>query len=224
MSVTITAILAASLSTAMAQSSQAAPSRLDALLACQNIEIDSERVTCFDAQISAFSDAVDSGAVVVVEQEAVRAVERESFGLALPSVGALVRALQPGRSGQTQSEPEQSDLAEALDATSSTSESAETSSAASNEAGEATVTYRNDGRIGMIEGLAVRAVRRDAHEKLIVTLENGQVWRQTSSSRVQTPRRREMDELTASIRSAAMGSFVMRLSHNSVGFRVRRTE
>ncbi|MCI4645857.1 MAG: hypothetical protein MRY64_13840, partial [Hyphomonadaceae bacterium] len=73
-----------------------------------------------------------------------------------------------------------------------------------------------DGQIDEIT-YAITDVDRDAYGKVIVTLENGQVWRQTDSGR--TPRNPE----AALIKRAALGSYMMKLD-GSRAIRVRRVE
>lgn len=68
--------------------------------------------------------------------------------------------------------------------------------------------------------VAVARVRPDVYGKAIVTLENGQVWRQTDSTLVPEVRH-GADE--AEIRKAAFGSFKMKLD-NGRSFRARREE
>ena len=68
--------------------------------------------------------------------------------------------------------------------------------------------------------VAVDRVRADAYGKAIVTLENGQVWRQIDDTRVLAIRRgAEMAE----IRRASLGSFKMKLD-NGRSFRAKREQ
>ena len=66
---------------------------------------------------------------------------------------------------------------------------------------------------------AVASIRKDPYGKLIVTLENGQVWLQTDSNRVSYSRRNGVEE--AVIKTASMGSFRMKLDGGRA-FRVER--
>lgn len=64
--------------------------------------------------------------------------------------------------------------------------------------------------------VAVSRISRDGFGDVVVTLENGQVWRQTDRGQV-----RYRDPEMAEVRRAAMGSFMMRLDNGRL-FRVER--
>lgn len=66
---------------------------------------------------------------------------------------------------------------------------------------------------------AVSNVRRDPYKKVVVTLENGQIWRQTDSNTVTFSKRRGVKEAT--IKRAAMGSFKIKLD-GGPAFRAKR--
>lgn len=66
---------------------------------------------------------------------------------------------------------------------------------------------------------AVASIRRDPYKKIILTLENGQIWRQTDSNTVSFSRRRGVKEAT--IKRAAMGSFKIKLD-GGPAFRAKR--
>jgi hypothetical protein len=75
----------------------------------------------------------------------------------------------------------------------------------------------------LVQSLAGLPVARTYHApdgKMVAVLENGQVWRQTDTRRVPLPRRGEA--VTAQIERAAMGSFMLRLSHHHYAMRARR--
>lgn len=65
----------------------------------------------------------------------------------------------------------------------------------------------------------VAAVRSSANGALLVTLDNGQVWRQIDSKPVRVSRKRLPEKAT--IKTAALGSFMMKLDKGPL-FRVRR--
>ena len=67
------------------------------------------------------------------------------------------------------------------------------------------------------EGIAELA--KHVHS-LIVVLNDGQVWRQTDSRRVRTPR--NTDGLTVNIERGAMGSYFMSLGDSPVSVRASR--
>lgn len=68
---------------------------------------------------------------------------------------------------------------------------------------------------------AVNSIRSSKINGLTITLENGQVWRQTDGKRVTYSKRKGVDE--AVIRQAAFGSFMMKLD-GGVAFRVKRVQ
>ena len=66
----------------------------------------------------------------------------------------------------------------------------------------------------------LKAARQGADGKWILQLENGAVWRQTDAD---GPARRPRPGMTVSVRSAAMGSFLVSVD-GQAGFRGRRDE
>lgn len=68
---------------------------------------------------------------------------------------------------------------------------------------------------------AVSSVRKSPLGKLIITLENGQVWEQTGSKQVNFSQKRGAE--SAEIKRAALGSFKMKLDGGR-SFRAKRTK
>ena len=193
--------LAASTATAAAQPAPGEAGPVDALLNCRGVEAEAARLACLDAALADFNAALSSGRIAVVERETVRAVERDSFGLALPRVAQLGSLFTRGDGGGGES------------------------SASSEETLEdgAVVRYGRDGGVEEIRGLRVAKVEETALDRLVVTLENGQVWVQTDSTRLPTVRERHFDEgLTAEIRTRLFGAHSMELSHARRSFAVER--
>lgn len=73
-------------------------------------------------------------------------------------------------------------------------------------------------KINEIE-LAVKSIRKDPYGKVIVTMENGQVWRQTTTD--VTFRKKKAD--IAEIRKGSLGSYFMKLD-GSKAMRAKRTK
>jgi len=196
------AVFMAPAALAQAQDAPSESAALNALLACQSIADDTQRLICQDEQLAAFAQATQSGQVVVVERRAVQAVARESFGLDLPSVGRLTTMLRGGSNRQVERA-----------AADQTTQFEDGSSA----------TYNSDGQIEQISGLKVAQVT-ERQGKLWVTLENGQVWRQTDSTVLgHISARRIRNGVTADVELGALGSHFMRLSsHSSRRFRAER--
>ena len=68
---------------------------------------------------------------------------------------------------------------------------------------------------------SVTAIRRNLEGNLVVTLDNGQIWRQTDTARVTYSERRGVE--TAEVKRAALGSFRMKLDGGRP-FRVKRVQ
>ncbi|MGX6647361.1 hypothetical protein ACWCOP_05400 [Maricaulaceae bacterium MS644] len=175
---------------------------VESLFSCRSIEDPQARLACQDDRLAELSQALDSGRVVLVERDAIRNVERESFGLSLPSIAGLGAFFGRGDNEARVSAPVQ----------------AETETRA--EDGSVTV-FDDSGSVDEIRGLAVERVTTDRVGKLTVYLENGQVWRQTDTASVSV-RRSHLDGLTATISRGALSSYFMTLSHNSRRFRAER--
>ena len=88
----------------------------------------------------------------------------------------------------------------------------------------ATSVRDKDGRVEGLENLAVARVSKTPLGKLVVKLQNGQIWTQTDSIEIFLPRDTSQEELTASIRDAALGSYKMQLNGAGPWFRVSREE
>lgn len=175
---------------------------VESLLSCRSIEDPQARLTCQDDRLAALSQALDSGRVVLVEREAIRNVERESFGLSLPSIAGLGAFFGRG------------------DTDEQVAASAQAETETSAEDGSVTV-FDDAGSVDEIRGLAVERVTTDRVGKMTIYLENGQVWRQTDTASVSV-RRSHLDGLTATISRGALSSYFMTFSHNSRRFRVER--
>lgn len=182
-----------------AQSEPPAPA-YQALMACRSVEAEADRLACLDRELAAFADAVEARRVVVLEREAVRALERESFGIEMAGLQRLTGLLR--RSGAESAGPETETLADGSQ-----------------------IVYRADGGVEEMRALPVTAVRYDHAGKAVITLANGQVWTQTDSTTFgRVSRSRIEDGLTADIYPGALGSNFIALSHHPRRFRARRME
>lgn len=90
-------MLAAGATAAQAQSAAepSTPEVIRNLSTCLDIADDAQRLACYDAQARALVDASESGDLVAVDREEVRALQRESFGFSLSGVGKMVARLSP---------------------------------------------------------------------------------------------------------------------------------
>ena len=184
--------------------SAAGASQVEAMLACRDIEDDARRADCLDDTVSAFADALERGDITVVERRAVREIERDGFGLGLLSLSGLQGAFNPGRADRSDSpSPGSEPIRETLP-------------------DGAVAEYNTAGELDQISNAPVAAVR-DTRDGIIVTLESGQVWRQTDAARILPVRPRHLEAgLTAEIRRGTLGSFFMTLSHDGRRMRAER--
>lgn len=87
----VAALLAGALAGAAAAKPPPAPPPrlLQALQSCRAQSADAARLACYDRAADELQAAQAKGDVVVVDREQVRAVRRQAFGLALPSLSLL---------------------------------------------------------------------------------------------------------------------------------------
>lgn len=87
---------------------------------------------------------------------------------------------------------------------------------------------------GKYQSVATAAVEEDIEEqsftvvstresagRVVITLENGQIWRLTEAGELNAPKR---PPYKVNIRTAAMGSFILTVEGRNKGYRVRRVE
>lgn len=177
-----------------AQELQGSP-LMDELLACRALASDSERLACMDQAASALDSAISAGELTVVERQRAQAAERDSFGSAVVGTGRFFTSLFSRDSSASGAQVQTFDDG-------------------------AQLVRGEDGDIEALRGVPVRSVRADPLGKLVVTLENGQVWRQIDQRRIDVPR--NMGGVTADITRGAIGSFFMQLSTSHSQFRARR--
>ncbi|WP_420431491.1 hypothetical protein [Hyphobacterium sp.] len=200
---------------------QGSDSPLSPLFDCRAIENDTERLACLDAQVETLYRSANTGELVAVERSEIEAAEEATYGLAIPQfrLPRLPSVRLPSMAGNASS-----DLADAASAAGT----ATTGSTATNTAAAASGTRRVErneaGEITLIEGLAVQDIDRDAYDRMIITLQNGQVWRQIDDTRVLYSRRQPFTEMTVAVRSAALGSHMMQLNDRGRWFRARRAQ
>lgn len=178
---------------ASAQEWQGSP-LMDDLLGCRALTQDSERLSCMDRAASALDTAISAGELTVVERQRAVVAERNTFGRAVSGTGRIFGSLFAG-SGSEYS------VQQAYD--------------------DGSVAERTeDGDIQALRGVPVQAIRADQFGKLVITLSDGQVWRQTDSRRIRVPQ--SVEGVTADIERGAMTSFFMRLSYHQARFRAAR--
>lgn len=143
-----------------------------AIYACAETDDDLARLACYDTAVGRLKEAEEAGEITTITREEVENVQRDTFGLSLPSLPALAL---PRLGGDKD----------------------------------------DDGQLDSIT-LAVTNIERNALDKAVITLENGQVWVQTDGGMFSL---RGIEE--AEVQRAALGSFKMKLDGGRA-FRVRR--
>jgi len=200
---------------------------VDQILACRQITDAQARLDCFDAASGSLQTARDTGEIAVVMREDVQAVERDTFGLDLPSMPRLSLSMFSGRN---RSAPNPLDPA----TSSETVRTGETAVASTDQAPQAPATPRET---APDESNGVQVVERDddggvervvmvidrieayTYNKHLFYMENGQVWRQLDTLRVRLSRNQTNE---AEIRRAAMGSYLLRINGRGQAIRVIR--
>ncbi len=182
---------------AAAQDAATDSDAIDGLLGCRSLEDPAGRLACFDRETAALAEAVDAEEVTVVETARIRAVQRDTFGISMPSLSGLAGIFSG--SGE-----DAAPVVESLP-----------------EGGEAVF---QGGDLETVRGAPVDSVEWLRGNRVRVALENGQVWLQTDDTRVSPIRRSLRGTLTAEIDRGAFGSFFMELSHDGRRFRARRLQ
>lgn len=65
---------------------------VQAISDCRKITDDASRLACYDQTAGALDQAETKGQVVVIDQDQVKTVRRQAFGLAMPSLSLVFRA------------------------------------------------------------------------------------------------------------------------------------
>lgn len=187
---------------------QDAGSPLSPLFDCRQINSDAQRLACLDAAVEHLYQSENSGEVVAVNRGDIEAAEEATYGLDISSL-RLPSLLDFNLSGGASE-----DLVNA----------AGPGADAENVSASYRVERNDEGEITRIEGLAIQNLQRDAYNRVIVTLQNGQVWRQIDDTRIIYSRRQSPLEMSAAVRSGALGSHLMDLNDRGRWFRVRREQ
>jgi len=77
---------------------QPLPPEFSRLMACRSIADSTQRLACYDREISVVGSANARGDIVVVNREEIRKTRRSLFGLALPDLGVFGGGDLPGDS------------------------------------------------------------------------------------------------------------------------------
>jgi hypothetical protein len=65
------------------------------MLACAGVKDDAARLACYDKAAARMGEAQTKGDIVVIDRAQAEAAHREAFGLPLPSLDVLTKALKP---------------------------------------------------------------------------------------------------------------------------------
>jgi hypothetical protein len=180
-------------------------SPLEPLFECRALVDDSARLACLDAAVDALRGDTESGEVVAVDRNQIEAAEEATYGLSIPgfSLPSLPSLSLPRLANNSE------DLAEADESSSSADR----------------VLVRDDsGRIERIENLGVASIGETPYGRLVITLQNGQVWTQIDDTHIVLPRRLAENEMTAAIRNASLGSYMFQLNNRGRWFRAERSD
>ncbi len=212
-SLAVLASLAALAATGSA-SAQENPS-LDPVFQCQELQNDAERLACFDAAVSSLR--AESNEIVVIRRSEVEAVERDSFGLELPSLPRLSLSLFSTRDNQLETGSGQSGSAQE---SGSTDQGARTAQAApSEQSGVEVLRREDDGQINEIS-LPIDRVERRGFDTIHIHTTNGQFWEITD--RVGNRPIRVRDDSVMVVRRASLGSYLMQIDGRDRSYRVQR--
>lgn len=201
-------ILALAIPITVPADAQTAGSPLSPLFDCRQITDDAQRLACLDSAVDLLHEAENSGDVIAIYRGDIEAAEEATYGLDVSGL-RLPGLPDLGLSGGTST-----DLASA----------AEAGTGADDASSSYQVERNDDGEITRIEGLPIRTLQHDNVNRLVVTLQNGQVWRQADGNRINYPRRQPPTEMFVTVRSGTLGSHHMQLNGRGRWFRVRREQ
>jgi len=175
------------------------PTSTDDVYACAPIENDTDRLACFDAAVGRLQAAEESGELQTLSRKEIETVQKDAFGFSLPSLPKLSFG-KPKPKKETTEPTETAVVKE--------TPPKETKTAKTDE----------DGRLSSITA-AVTDVKKSKISGLTVTLDNGQVWRQSEAKKIYYSRKKGVKEAT--IKRGRFGGFRMKLD-DGVAFQVKR--
>ena len=160
---------------------------LTRVYACTDVVDATARLACFDAAVAGLKQQQAGGDLAVVSRQQVQKVEKEAFGLSVPSASELVASAGPASAAPAGvTAPARSEKARPLDRVS----------------------------------LGVKSVSKGADGKAVITMDNGQVWKQTDTTKLKIQGK---GPWTAEVRKAALGSYMLSVDDRP-SIRVKRVE
>jgi hypothetical protein len=188
---------------------------MEPMLECRSVADDAARLACYDAAMAAFADAGPEQ-LVVVDMDRIEAVERDGFGLAMPSLPDLSAIFSAGNQLGLEGAPAGDGAARAQSA-----EPGEATPAAEARPQVRVVERSEDGQIDKIE-LFIADIERRGYDGARLEMTNGQIW-VVPNDADRLLRRGDPGDV-AEIRRGAMGSFLMRLNGQGQAYRTRREQ
>jgi hypothetical protein len=91
----VAALSAASGAHAKDKEDHARAAAFQSVLDCRSIKDNAARLACYDAAAASMDQAESRGDIVVIDRAQAEAAHRESFGLSLPSLSFVTKALKP---------------------------------------------------------------------------------------------------------------------------------
>lgn len=88
-------LAAASAAQAKDPTEQGRAAAFQAVLDCRKLTDDSARLACYDAAAAKMGEAATRGDIVVIDRAQASAAHREAFGLHVPSLSFVTKALKP---------------------------------------------------------------------------------------------------------------------------------
>lgn len=173
------------------------PSGISDIYVCKSISNAMQRLNCYDTVTDRLEVAEESGELITIKRSTINQVNKDSFGLnSNPSstLDALVR---------------DSSSKEAIESTSPKLE----------------IDIKSkDLKVDNVDEvkLVIKKTTTFGRQKTRFFFTNGQVWDQVDDYRLRTPRAKGGNSNTATIRTAALGSFFLRVNGKGRAIRVRR--
>ncbi len=186
---------------------------ISAIFACQTETDAMKRLACYDEAVGRFETANEQGEVVTISKQQVEAVKKDSFGFNIPSLPKLGSLFGGKKTAKAQSESKLTAPAVVQNDPKPKAKKAKTKPRKSEAIASAEIKEIT---------IDIKKVQEFGYKKLRVFLVNGQVWEQTDSTRIKLPRSRKSDIGSATVRRAALGSYLMQINGKGKAFRVKR--
>ncbi|WP_323762537.1 hypothetical protein [Maricaulis sp.] len=219
---------------------------VDGILACRGVTETAARLACFDSAAERLAGDRDSGELMMVTRSDVAAVEGDSFGFSMPSLPRLrlprlalaaadrqhdalegatntvdMTDQAPAATAEATAPVPATDTATAASTAATAPASPATAATTSSDAAETSVAILerdHDGDVFRVE-MEIERTRTVGYNTTVFYMTNGQVWRQTDTTRVRMPRG---EGHTAEIRRGAMTSYLLRINGSGRAIRVER--